>query len=80
VIKYFKKSENYASPIEWDDFVKQYHGREGPLDIGIPAYTGMAQYFVRAGKELGYPIIDYNAPYHTGEALVLFLQTPVTLV
>jgi hypothetical protein len=46
--------------------VKKFHGKDGPLDIGVPAYTGMAEYFVKAGKEQGYPIIDYNAPFHSG--------------
>lgn len=40
VIKYFKKSENYLFPGKWDDFTSKYHGKDGPLDISIPSYTG----------------------------------------
>jgi len=52
VLKYFKKSEHYDFRGRWDDQMNQYHGKDGPLNIATPSYTGMAKYFVQAGREV----------------------------
>ncbi|XP_011704090.1 PREDICTED: glucose dehydrogenase [FAD, quinone]-like isoform X2 [Wasmannia auropunctata] len=60
VLKYFKKLETIDIPELKSDIV--YHGTDGPVHITSPSYqTPLAEAFLKAGKELGYPIIvDYN--------------------
>lgn len=37
------------------------------MDIILPAHIGLGNEFVKAGKEKGFKVIDYNAPYHEGK-------------
>lgn len=67
ILKYFKRHENYQYPEPWDNFTKEYHSKKGTLEISLPAYTGLADQFVKAGKEKGFKVIDYNAPFHEGK-------------
>ncbi len=65
VFKYFMKLET----IGIDDLTrdKAMHNTNGPLYIGYPSFhTPLAESFLEAGQELGYPKIDYNADQHVG--------------
>ncbi|XP_067015675.2 glucose dehydrogenase [FAD, quinone]-like [Anabrus simplex] len=64
VLPYFKKSENIKIP----ELMKSpYHGRDGYLNVErSPFYTPLLDSFLEAGKELGYPIVDYNGESQTG--------------
>jgi len=42
------------------------HGKGGELNVAVPDYTGMAQIYVDAAKELGYPRADLNGYYTQG--------------
>ncbi|XP_029174503.1 glucose dehydrogenase [FAD, quinone]-like [Nylanderia fulva] len=60
VLKYFKKLETIDIPELQSDTT--YHGTKGPLHISYPLFhTPLADAFLKAGQELRYPIIDYNA-------------------
>lgn len=67
LLRYFKRSENYRIPEPWDNFTKEFHSQKGPMEVMLPAHTGLADHFVKAGKEKGFKVIDYNAPYHEGK-------------
>ncbi|XP_072756188.1 glucose dehydrogenase [FAD, quinone]-like [Anoplolepis gracilipes] len=59
VLKYFKKLETIDMPELQSDTT--YHGTKGPLHISYPLFhTPLAEAFLKAGKELKYPILDYN--------------------
>ncbi|KAL6438231.1 hypothetical protein ACFW04_004437 [Cataglyphis niger] len=59
VLKYFKKLETIDIPELQSDTT--YHGTKGPLHISYPAFhTPLADAFLQAGKELKYPLVDYN--------------------
>ncbi|XP_011158387.1 glucose dehydrogenase [FAD, quinone] [Solenopsis invicta] len=59
VLKYFKKLETIDIPELQSDTI--YHGTKGPLHISYPSFhTLLAEAFLKAGKELGYPVLDYN--------------------
>lgn len=63
VLPYFKKFENYKDP----NLDKNYRGNEGELPITHAAtQTPLVPTFLKAGQELGYPIVDYNAAEQTG--------------
>ncbi|KAK8406023.1 hypothetical protein O3P69_007031 [Scylla paramamosain] len=56
VLPYFIKSEDYigSPPPETASF----HGRGGPLGVTQYPPTALSQYFVKAGEQLGYPLVD----------------------
>ncbi|ODM94362.1 Glucose dehydrogenase [FAD, quinone] [Orchesella cincta] len=55
VLKHFKSVEDYNG--QWDD--ERYHGHGGDMRVALPPYTGMGEYFVRAGfSHIYYPIKD----------------------
>jgi len=61
ILKYFKRMETIDIPeLRSDD---TYHGTNGPMHISATSYrTLLAKGFIKAGKELGYPIqTDYNS-------------------
>lgn len=59
VLEYFKKLETIDIPELQSDTV--YHGTKGPLHISYPSFhTLLAEAFLKAGKELEYPLLDYN--------------------
>lgn len=64
VLPYFKKLEHIGiERLRLDD---EMHSTEGPVHITHPPYhTPLAESFLRAGIELGYPIVDYNAYNHS---------------
>ncbi|XP_012215914.1 glucose dehydrogenase [FAD, quinone]-like [Linepithema humile] len=67
VLKYFKKLENMRIPELRSDTVA--HGTGGPVDVTYPSFrTKLADAFVQAGIELGYPEVDYNAKETIGFA------------
>ncbi|KAL6266502.1 hypothetical protein P5V15_003351 [Pogonomyrmex californicus] len=58
VLKYFKKLETIDVPKLKDSI---YHGTEGPVHISQAEFhTPLAEAFMKAVKELGYPLVDYN--------------------
>ncbi|XP_029176873.1 glucose dehydrogenase [FAD, quinone]-like [Nylanderia fulva] len=59
ILKYFKKLETIDIPELRLDTI--YHGTEGPMHITSPLFhTPLAEAFLKAGEELGYPLVDYN--------------------
>ncbi|XP_011174114.2 glucose dehydrogenase [FAD, quinone] [Solenopsis invicta] len=74
VLKYFKKLETVDIPELQSDTA--YHGTQGPLHISYPKFhTLLAEAFLEAGKELGYPVLDYN-----GENMIGFSYLQTTTV
>ncbi|XP_018049978.1 PREDICTED: glucose dehydrogenase [FAD, quinone]-like [Atta colombica] len=69
VLKYFKKLETIDIPELQSDTI--YHGTKGPLHISYPLFhTSLAKAFLNAGKELGYPLVDYNGKNTIGFSYV----------
>ncbi|XP_024867342.1 glucose dehydrogenase [FAD, quinone]-like [Temnothorax curvispinosus] len=65
VLKYFKKLETMDIPELKSDI--DYHGTNGPVHIAYPPFrTPLAEAFLEAGKELGYPLVDYNGKNEIG--------------
>ncbi|XP_011700632.1 PREDICTED: glucose dehydrogenase [FAD, quinone]-like [Wasmannia auropunctata] len=65
ILKYFKKLETIDIPELKSDIA--YHGTDGPVHITQPVFhTRMAEAFMEAGKEMGYPLIDYNGKNEIG--------------
>nr|UYG55624.1 glucose dehydrogenase 1 [Geocoris pallidipennis] len=60
VLPYFLKYENIAIPSLKDS---PYHGKGGPVQIEWPFLTKITQRFIRACREAGYPLVDYNNPF-----------------
>jgi len=74
VLKYFKKLETIDIPELQSDNI--YHGTKGPLHISYPLFrTPLAKAFLDAGKELGYPLLDYN-----GKNIIGFSYLQTTMV
>ena len=48
---------------------ERYHGHGGELKVSEPPYKGMAEIFVQAGNDFGYPRTDLNAHFHEGKQL-----------
>lgn len=69
VLEYFKKLETIGVDHLRRDSVM--HNTNGPLYIGYPPYhTPLAESFLEAGLEMGYPTVDYNADEHVGFSLI----------
>ncbi|XP_071650817.1 glucose dehydrogenase [FAD, quinone]-like [Temnothorax longispinosus] len=59
VLQYFKKLETMDIPEIKSD--NDYHGTNGPVHITSSSFhTPLAEAFLEAVKELGYPLVDYN--------------------
>ncbi|KAL4231300.1 hypothetical protein ACF0H5_008880 [Mactra antiquata] len=57
VLKYFLRAEN----IDIDEYdSSSYHSKGGPITNTYSYRTELSDVYLKAGKELGYPIIDYN--------------------
>ncbi|KAL4232084.1 hypothetical protein ACF0H5_009660 [Mactra antiquata] len=57
VLKYFLKAEN----VDIDEFdSSSYHSKGGPITNSFSYRTELKDIYLKAGKELGYPITDYN--------------------
>ncbi|XP_077263134.1 glucose dehydrogenase [FAD, quinone]-like [Temnothorax americanus] len=73
VLQYFKKLETMDIPELKSDI--DYHGTNGPVHIAYPSFrTPLAKAFLEAGKELGYPLVDYNGKNEIGFS---YLQTTI---
>ncbi|XP_014281381.1 glucose dehydrogenase [FAD, quinone] [Halyomorpha halys] len=59
LLPYFLKSENMSIRGLAES---EYHSTKGPLHIDTPFQTKLGRLFLKAGEELGYPIVDYNNP------------------
>lgn len=67
VIEYFKKIENS----DVYEHFPEYRGRQGTVGLTKNFWRSPASnIFLRAGQELGYPIIDYNGPTQIGVSYV----------
>ncbi|XP_044267345.1 glucose dehydrogenase [FAD, quinone]-like [Tribolium madens] len=66
VVEYFKKSEGNRDV--GDGIEKKYHNIEGPMLVQrFPDRPEMAEDILRAGAELGYPVVeDLNGEQHWG--------------
>ncbi|KAK7496660.1 hypothetical protein BaRGS_00012067 [Batillaria attramentaria] len=63
VLPYFLKSEDCVN----EQLSKSaYHSTGGPLKVDVPKITKLGQMVLRAGQELGYPLIDPNAHSQIG--------------
>lgn len=59
VLPYFLKSENMSVT----ELAKsKYHSTKGPLHVDYPFTTKLGKMFLKAGKELGHNVVDYNNP------------------
>ncbi|CAL8094306.1 unnamed protein product [Orchesella dallaii] len=67
VLPYFKSYEDYEIP---GDNVN--HGYGGDLRIEAPDYLGRGRDFVEAGREMGYPNVDVNAPFVEGFDIIRY--------
>ncbi|XP_058800449.1 glucose dehydrogenase [FAD, quinone]-like [Phymastichus coffea] len=69
LLKYFRKLEEIGvDELRADD---KLHNTEGPLYIDHPTFhTPLADAFLRAGLQLGYPVIDYNGDEHVGYSFI----------
>ncbi|XP_076181609.1 glucose dehydrogenase [FAD, quinone] [Ptiloglossa arizonensis] len=73
VLKYFKKLENIQIPELRKD--KAFRSTKGPVAIDkAPFHSPMLTAFLKAGQELGYPLVDYN-----GEKQIGFSQIQATM-
>ncbi|KAJ8682943.1 hypothetical protein QAD02_018735 [Eretmocerus hayati] len=69
VLKYFKKLE--SMDVEELKSDSEMHNTKGPVHIGYaPYHTPLAQSFVEAGAQMGYPIVDYNGEQMIGFSIV----------
>ncbi|XP_011698523.1 PREDICTED: glucose dehydrogenase [FAD, quinone]-like isoform X2 [Wasmannia auropunctata] len=74
VLKYFKKLETMNIPELKSDTT--YHGTDGPVHITYPLYrTPLSEVILEAGKEIGYPIVDYN-----GKNMIGFSHVQATIM
>lgn len=65
LLPYFIKNEDYQVPWRTEDV--GYHGFGGLLPVSTPRFrTPLADAWLQAGRELGYPVVDHNARYQTG--------------
>ncbi|KAL3170418.1 hypothetical protein MRX96_014653 [Rhipicephalus microplus] len=63
VLPHFKNFENYKGP----NANGEYRGFKGELPVTIPVTkTELQPAFLKAGEELGYKVVDYNAKEQTG--------------
>lgn len=51
--------------------VERYHGFSGELRIQTPDYVGLGVDFIKAGMEMGYPMVDLNGVYDEGRSRML---------
>ncbi|XP_076299312.1 uncharacterized protein LOC143218163 [Lasioglossum baleicum] len=64
VLPYYVKSEKFNVPGITNS---SYHGDQGNLCVEyVPYHTDLAKAFLKAGRELGYKIIDYNGEDQIG--------------
>ncbi|CAB0043380.1 unnamed protein product [Trichogramma brassicae] len=72
VLPYFKKSEdNRIAELDGSP----YHGKSGPLTVENFRYRSpITEYFLQAGRDLGYETVDINGAQQTG-----FTYSPGTL-
>ncbi|CAG7818306.1 unnamed protein product [Allacma fusca] len=68
VLPHFKSIESYEGEFDNDE----YHGHSGNMRISTPPYLGMAEMFIEAGQELGYPRADLNGRFETGFSPIFY--------
>lgn len=63
VLPYFKKSEDIlVSDLRYSS----HHGRNGPMGVSDGRVSNLVEYYLKAGKEIGYNIVDYNGEDQEG--------------
>ncbi|XP_011705648.1 PREDICTED: glucose dehydrogenase [FAD, quinone]-like, partial [Wasmannia auropunctata] len=74
VLKYFKKLETIDIPELKSDI--DHHGTDGPVHITYPPFrTPLAIAYLEAGRELRYPVVDYN-----GKNIIGFSHVQATIM
>ncbi|KAK5638073.1 hypothetical protein RI129_012368 [Pyrocoelia pectoralis] len=64
VLPYFKKTENFSIPTDYD---QDYHGSEGYLSVGYAPYrTKLSEHIVKAALETGMNYVDYDGKTQVG--------------
>ncbi|XP_069956982.1 glucose dehydrogenase [FAD, quinone] isoform X2 [Cherax quadricarinatus] len=69
VLPYFIKQEDFRGEV---GETAAFHGRGGPIGVTPGPLTPLTRAFIQGGKELGYPVIDYNGPEQLGFAPTSF--------
>lgn len=62
MLPYFKKAED----VQESHLKSEYRGTDGPIAVTEASITRLNEYFVKAGEEIGYKSLDYNAGIQTG--------------
>lgn len=65
VLKYFIKLENNLAD-NGPGYDPRFRGKGGPMTISYNYQSPVAEAFVKAGAERGYPVRDYNGPNQIG--------------
>ncbi|KAK8738019.1 hypothetical protein OTU49_004353, partial [Cherax quadricarinatus] len=69
VLKYFKKSEDFRGGVSQES--DGYHGFGGPQTVENKKWNStVAEAFVKAGQQLGYPEVDPNGPEQIGFSII----------
>ncbi|XP_043270259.1 glucose dehydrogenase [FAD, quinone]-like [Venturia canescens] len=64
VLPYYRKSERFRVP---GNYNSSYHGKNGHLCVEhVPYHSPLATEFLKAGKDLGYEVVDYNGAEQIG--------------
>ncbi|KAK3863650.1 hypothetical protein Pcinc_030613 [Petrolisthes cinctipes] len=64
VLPFFVKAEDFRGPLP-PEFEK-FHGRGGPLTVTPQPPTILARQFLKAGAQLGFPVVDFRGPIQAG--------------
>ncbi|XP_052772587.1 4-pyridoxate dehydrogenase-like [Mya arenaria] len=65
VLPYFKKSEKILVP---ELMNSDAHGTQGPMGVSDGRVSDLMDYYLKAGQEMGYNIVDYNSGKEEGFA------------
>lgn len=69
MLPYFKKLEDVKIP---ELKKSHYRGTGGPIAVSDQSISKLDKYFLAAGKEIGYDIIDYNGASQSGFSNIQF--------
>jgi hypothetical protein len=57
-----------------------FHGSDGPVNLSPPSFGPLTKYYLQAAEELGYPIVDQNAPYQEGKSTLRLLYSIAVMI
>ncbi|KAL4228095.1 hypothetical protein ACF0H5_013530 [Mactra antiquata] len=69
LLPYFKKLEDVKIPELRNS---EYRGTGGPIAVSVQSISTLDQYYLAAGKEMGYDIVDHNGPSQSGFSNIQF--------